>query len=283
MKKAFFIPVILIVLLSLACSLGGYSISSDKDNGEAPAATDEPLVQPVEENQAIPTTEPSPTSAPQEPTEKPTVAPPTLAPSGPVYFREEFDGSSDSWIFEYITGNTQEQCIGPSFEAGRLSWSCRAGEETGVKVYNLDYNYSDVVVQAEVENFASNSARMALLCRVSEKGWYEFRFSANGIFEVYRFDWSLKDAGQTPYVFIGNGATALIIPGKTTNTVAMDCSGKNFRFYANGSEIELKLTPTQRDEFTRLESGGVGLGFMVASDSPGPVDVGFNWFETRAP
>jgi hypothetical protein len=279
MKRNLVFPILIIVLVTLACDIGGSATDTP-----VPTPTSAQLVAPTNTVQSIPTVEPSQTSPPPTATsEVPTAEPvPTDPPAGPVYFREEFD-SDINWTFEYITGNTQDQCEGPELRDGGLWWSCRAGEETHLKIYNEQYTYDEVVVQAEIENFGTNTNWLALLCRVSDEGFYEFRFTSGGFWEMYRFDWSLKNTGKNPYVFIGSGVTTFTNPGKTVNTVAMVCAGDQFEFYANGSQIETNIPISVHDEFTLLTEGGVGIGFMVSPDAPTTVEATFNWFETLKP
>ncbi|MCJ7625760.1 MAG: hypothetical protein MUO76_19890, partial [Anaerolineaceae bacterium] len=263
----------------LACDIGSSPTATP-----VPSATSAQLVAPTDPPQTIPTAEPSATKPPPTATsEVPTAEPvPTDPPAGPVYFHEEFD-TDVNWTFEYITGNTQDQCEGPELRNGGLWWKCRAGEETDLKILNEQYSYQDVVVQAEIENFGTNTNWVSLLCRVSEDGFYEFRFTSGGFYQIFRFDYDLHHAGKTPYIFIGGGATNLMVPGKNANTVAMICAGDEFEFYANGKQIEVNIPLSIRKEYTRLTEGGVGIGYMVSPDAPATIETSFNWFETLKP
>ena len=281
MKRKMIIPILMLILVTLACDSNPLAASE-------PEATLTPtpiqLVDPTDTPQSIPTAKPTDTSPPPTPTsDEPTAEPvPTDTPSGPVYFREEFDNDIN-WTFEYITGNNQDQCVGPELKEGGLWWRCPSGQETHLKVYEEEHTYQDVVVQAEIENFGANANWVSLLCRVSDDGFYEFRFTSAGLYEIFRFDWSLKQAGKTPYVFIGGGATQFMNPGKDLNTVAMVCAGDYFEFYANGHQIDPSIPPTLRKEFTRITEGGVGIGFMVAPGVQTAVESSFLWFETLQP
>lgn len=171
----------------------------------------------------------------------------------------------------------------PFLVDGQLRWTCRSGEESQIRIYEEHHLYEDVAVKAEIENFGANTNWMALMCRVNEDGWIEFRFTASGLYEIYRFDSGLHDRGQNPYIYITNGATEHMKAGKATNVVAMICQDSEFKFYANGNLIELKVPPQSRDEYARQGAGGVGIGFQVVSDNASPVDIGVEWFETFAP
>lgn len=287
MKRSILILFIMLAFVSLACDLGGITSAI----GGKPSDTPEPT----------PNTLPSPTATARSliPTSKPTDSIPTLPPPPAVtseaaevtaepqsssdYFRDDFDTESPDWQYQYISGNTQEQCEGPSFVDGSVRWGCPNGEEAQVRITNETYDYEDVVVQVEVENFGNNNNAIALLCRVSNDGWYEFRITSGGLYSIYRYDWALKDAGQNPYVYITDGASVNIITGAKVNKLAMSCVGDRFEFYANDVKIKVNIPLSLRPEFEKLKSGGVGFGMGVNFNSPSPVDIAFNWFETLAP
>jgi hypothetical protein len=286
MKRAIVVSLLILALVSLACSIGGLV---------GGAATETP-VPPPQLPSATSTSRPlqaaaSPTrevisSTTEAPTQAPTQAQQQGQPTQPSttgYFRDEFDSDTGIWQYVTITGNSQEQCVGPSLIDGTVRWKCPTGEETQMRVYTTDYTYEDVVVQAEVENFGTNKNGISLLCRVSDAGWYEFRIASGGTYEIYRFDWALKNAGQNPYIYITNGASALLHTGAKTNSFAMDCSGSDFNFYINSSLVDVTIPNARKAEFQRYSSGGVGFGMMNFGDSPALADIAFNWFETLAP
>jgi hypothetical protein len=281
MKKSYLIPVLVLTLVTLACGFGDVSQMVGKSE-PTPTQTKPVLVDPTSPPQKIPTAEPSATIVVPTPTEEPEATEESDEPTEPTYFREEFDGSVD-WTYEYIYGNTKEQCENPGLVNGQLHWACRSGEETQIRMYEDVHNYEDVGIQVEIENFGSNTNWTALMCRVNENGWIEFRFSTSGLYEIYRFDASLRQQDKNPYVYIGNGATQFLKSGKVKNQVAMVCAGEEFTFYANGNQIKTNITTKGIKEFAILGSGGVGIGFQVMGDNPGPVDVGVEWFETFAP
>ena len=286
MKRSIVLPIVILALMTLACAVGDVTQAVGLSKATETTAPTErpPLQEPTSAPQQIPTAAPTNTSEPRPPTEEPTEAPPepTNTPTGPVYFREDFNNNIN-WSYEYITGNTQDQCVGPSVTEGQLRWACRSGEETQLKIYEGIQSYEDVVVQVQTENYASNTNWVVLMCRVNDQGWIEFRFTCGGLYEIYRFDRGLRNQGKNPYVYIANGVTAFTKPGKTNNTVAMVCSGDNFEYYANGNRIELVVPPQRREEYAIQGAGGVGIGFIVMGDNPGPVDVGIEWFETFEP
>jgi hypothetical protein len=281
MKKSYLIPVITLALVTLACGFGDVSQMVGLSEPTA-TSTQAVLIDPTSPPQQIPTAEPSATPDAQ-PTSEPTNSPASNeGPADPTYFHEDFDGNVN-WTFEYIYGNNQDQCGSPDLVDEQLHWTCRSGEETQIRLYEDVHTYEDVAVQIEIENYGSNTNWTALMCRVNELGWIEFRFSTSGLYEIYRFDSDLRQQDKNPYVYIGDGATQFLKPGKVVNEIAMVCAGEEFTFYANGNQIKTNILPKNLEEFSVLEAGGVGVGFQVMGDNPGPVDVGIEWFETFAP
>ena len=53
---------------------------------------------------------------------------------------------------------------------------------------NKKHTYKDVIVQAQVENSGQLDNAFSLVCRATEAGWYEFRISSNGYYELLRYD-----------------------------------------------------------------------------------------------
>jgi hypothetical protein len=284
MKRAIVISLLVLALVSLACDLGGLVGGAATETPVPPPQmpTSTSTARPLQA-QASPTREVIATEAPTQEQQQQQQQQPTQQQSTTGYFRDEFDSDTGLWQYITITGNTQEQCVGPSLIDGTVEWACPPGEETQMRIYTNNYDYEDVVVQAEIENFGSNKNGISLLCRVSDLGWYEFRVSSGGEYSVYRFDWALKNAGQNPYVYITNGATALLHTGANTNTFAMDCSGGDFGFYVNSSLVDVNIPNARKTEFQTYSSGGVGFGMMIYGDTPSTVDIAFNWFETLAP
>jgi hypothetical protein len=289
MKKQLVLLVTCLALVSFACIL---PFSSTASTQPPPTATVSQALAPTQSpapTQIEPTAEPTsiPTDTKKSLTDPTNVAAtelamPTATSSGVAYFRDDFDEES-GWTYEYITGNNKNQCEGPELRDSQLWWRCPSGEEVQVKVYKDDYTYTDVAVTAEFVNHSTNHNWTSLLCRVSDIGWYEFRFTSGGLYEIYRFDWNLRKAGENPYVFITNGTTLYMHTGLTTNKITMDCSGSQFQYYVNDQLLDVKIPDDVKSEFELISEGGVGVGFLSEMNNPGNVEVGFESFETSRP
>jgi hypothetical protein len=294
MKKRLFLLITCLAILSFACVLPlsdaestqavkTESVPQSSAYTQAPASTPmNPTAEPSATTQSSFNT--APTKAPLDPTDVASteLPAPTTTSAEPVFFRDDFD-QENGWTYEYITGNNKNQCEGPELKDSELWWRCPSGEEVQVKVYKDDFTYTDVAVTAELVNHSTNHNWSALLCRVSDIGWYEFRFTTGGLYEIYRFDWKLRNAGENPYIFLSSGTTVYMHTGFTSNKVSMVCSGSDFSFYVNDQLLDVKYLDQVKPEFKMIEQGGVGVGFLSETNNPGNVEVGFDSFETSRP
>jgi hypothetical protein len=273
-KKILLYPLAILVIVSLACEF---------TPGASPTATPTVVVSPSEA--PIPTAV-EPTAIP-EPTDLPTLeAPPADEKTTEQgNYHDEFSGTINNWNKMFITGNTQDNAQ-VLFQDGRLKVLLAPYEEAHLKLFETTHNYQDVIVSTEFENFGNNTNGIAVLCRVSKKGWYEFRISTSGLYSIQRYDQALKDAEQIPYVTIAEGGSSLIKPGLKKNKIAMSCVGSTFRFFINDVEIKkekLKIPPTKMEEFTKLTEGTTGLAVYAESRTASDVKIEFISFDAKMP
>jgi hypothetical protein len=290
MKRNRIAPFLLIVLVGLACNL---PVTASKPTAK-PTAAKTAAKPALTTTLALPT-RPGGTATPAA-TQKASVAPtrpaatvtlsasstpekpavtPTETASAPDFYTEEFDTAPlDNWKYVFVTGNEEDSTIDISNSRLKFVFPDR---ETYGYVYYQPYNYTDVYVEATIENFETNRNGVAVICRAGEKGWYEFRISTGGTYNVYRFDQKLKDQNQTPYIELASGATASIRAGKAKlNTFGLYCSGSQLRLYANGTEIRPQ---NKIIEDTNLSKGMVGIGVMSFVERP--VHVEFEKVDIR--
>jgi hypothetical protein len=267
MKKLYFIPLVVLLAVSLACS---YT--------EKAVPTAVPVIPPVDA-----TVPPAPEMPTEVPIEIPTVVegePPTPEPVT-TDFRDEFDYDdllANGWSYVWVTGNTQNDAEIQTLDS-RLVVKIEPREESVVKIFKEGPIFSDVIVQTEVENKGDTRNGASLLCRVNEKGFYEFRISSGGQFWIYRYDQKLKKDGKNPYVFIAEGGSQFIKAGTKKNTFSMACVGEDFKYFINNEELILKIPSALKEEYTRYPEGGVGIGAMSYREANQNVELQFDWFE----
>jgi hypothetical protein len=274
LKKVLLYPLAALVMVSLACQF---------TPGASPTATPTAVLSPSE---AVIPTAVEATAIP-EPTDLPTLeAPATDAKtSAEGNYHDEFSGTTDNWSKIFITGNTQDNAQ-VLFQNGRLHVELAPHEEAHLKMFETTHTYQDVIVSTEFENFGNNTNGVSVLCRVSKAGWYEFRVSTGGLYLIQRYDQSLKDAGQNPYITIVQGGSSFIKAGLKKNKIAMSCIGSPFRFFINDVEItkeKLKIPPTKLDEFNKFTEGTTGLGVYAESNTASSVKVEFISFDAKMP
>jgi hypothetical protein len=300
MKRLMIYSISFLVFISLACQFTPTA---------QPTATSEPTATPTKE--VLPTIE-QPTPLP-EPTSEPTAEPVTKPTSiknvtndqnstTSGNYHEEFDtdiNNINEFIEKYpnwknledpkfpfiLTGNNQHNAKFFT-QNGSLVVKLAGNEETHMKIFENDHNYKDVVVSTEFENLGASHNAVALLCRVNKMGWYEFQIGSDGFWHIYRYDTTLKADKKNPYIFIGEGASTDIITGYKKNTFALSCIGNQLKFYINDKEMKsdkMNIPQTKLEEFKKYPEGSTGLGIYTWHDTPGNVEVHFEYFDAKIP
>ena len=157
--------------------------------------------------------------------------------------------------------------------------------ETYAYTDRVDAVYGDVFVEAEFETFKGGPNGIAVICRGSNRGWYELRITTinssgrpyAGSYELYRYDYSLKEQGKNPYYNLLRNMPRInsvdVVNGYSYNTIGLICEGNQIRPFINGVE----QFPNKQQVFDDvLTEGTVGVGAM--SFGGGPVEIVFNSF-----
>ena len=196
---------------------------------------------------------------------------------GDVMFFDEFDYGDPNW-FVFTIRDTD---TGQVRDGGRYT-----SEFVGSKLFvvaDTDYTYvyviyggefyadpyANVVIDARVEKVGGpNRNNIALICRYSEDGWYEFAITSGGLWEAYRFD------SGSGYSLIGSGGSTAINLQFAINDLTLECIDNEFTLYANGVYVG-----EVRDN--RYREGNVGVS-VSSFDLPG-VEVEIDWFYVTWP
>jgi hypothetical protein len=269
MNKKILLLMSILLLISVACSFSGA-----KNNSE-PVVVIQTVV--VTEAAAVP----APTDPPavEEAVEVPTVEEPAAeeqTTSGNAYYTDSFDGDTSSWYTWVSAGDASRNYS--QTKPGTIVMSLPS-QETYAYFANEDYEYDDVYVEAEMAATVYGDNGLAVLCRISEDGWYEVRFHTTGqyagSFQMYRYDQILKDEGKNPYVNIMNGLervnTVNILNGNKTNIVGLRCVGENITPIINGVAQTLPKEVPIKDDY--LTSGQIGVGAMSFSNGKVEVEI----------
>ncbi len=200
--------------------------------------------------------------------------------SDDLILRDEFDEDiNNNWGMKIVSG-LENQLIW-SQTNGKFRLEIQPPNDTNYAFFRKDTSYSDVIVQAEVENYGQLDNAFSLMCRATEAGWYELRISSQGYYELLRYDQYLADEGKNAYTnFVESriGST-LIKSGEEVNVFALSCEGNQLKVFINGEQVYFDKRPLTIEDTTYTE-GTIGFGALSYGKE---VDVTFNYIETLKP
>jgi len=250
-------------MLLSACG-NGEDVSTDTALQEAQLAATQVALEATQaalENPPSPTDAPPPTTAPvvDEPTDAP---PPTAAPvveeaadeagdetgaEAPIYYLEDFDTESIGlWTYYVAQGNEENLTI--YSENSHLVFEINENNLWSYFTYD-PYYYTDVRLFMEVESLVTRNYDNSLVCRVSDRGWYEVAISNNGLYQIAKYD-AIDDV----FLNLFNGGSTNINTGKATNEYDMICQGNSIGAIINGV-----LEHVVEDDFHKEGQVGVGI------------------------
>lgn len=184
----------------------------------------------------------------------------------PAFYVEEWDEPNPSWTYFLTNGNDSEWDL--YTQGGALVFDMQ-GETIWAYFTYDEWYYDDIRIDAEVRNVGANNNNVSLICRETERGWYEFNIANNGLYWILRFD-----SADNEYTQLYNGGSEEIRVGKDTNLYTAICEGTRLTLGVNGIEVR-----TVNDS-TFVEGRA---GISVASFDILPVIVEFNWVELSLP
>jgi len=256
----FIFVTMLVLVVGLACGIDlGTSTTEPPQPAVQPTQQQEPTQLPTRQPTAVPPTDIPPTA---------TVAPPSQ------YFTEEFDDGQTNWSVYYMPPDTTISTtpmsnVKVNFEIGFLQFVITDTFIGAFAVYD-PYDYSDVRIDAHVENYGRVSNDFALICRYTEKGWYEFNIKNDGYYYLNYIE--IRADGRSYVDTIYLGATTLV--DRDANDYGLVCQGDKFSMYVNGEKI-------QETSDRNLSDGKVGVeGFSLRVV---PVDLHVDWVKISQP
>lgn len=277
MKKSLFLPLafltVFIFIVSAACNLpfGGDESATVEPQIIVVTATPEKVnnivtAEPTTDDSDTATEESSSNDDSDEATEDS-----SSYDDAQAFYVEEFDGDLSNFtydIFNFGSGSTEDATI--DADDGAIKFVNNA-DNLYTYIYYEPYTYSDVRIDIEAENLATNNNSITLFCRYDEDlGWYEYNIDNDGEWTLYYFDYVVAQ----DYVQLYNGGSTAIRMGRDINTYTMICQGREMSLYINGKF-------THSFEHKDLKEGQVGFG--VSSYENYPVKVNVNWLEISEP
>ena len=183
-------------------------------------------------------------------------------------YRTNFD-DFQAW-FTYKISDNLEDAYNLRAMPGELNISMN---ETNGSVYSLfgrESNIADINLQASFETLPdSNRNSIDLICRASNRGWYEFGLDSGGLWSIRKFDHSINE-----YFELSKGGSLSINMQAAENTMQANCSGGDFSLWINGEMIA-------QVEDTQFKQGYFGIG--VTTFDKGYAHVMFKSFQAVTP
>ena len=115
-----------------------------------------------------------------------------------------------------------------------------------------DFTYTDVKMETTASNRGVNDNNVSLICRYTDRGWYEFNIANSGLYWIYAYD-SIGAVAKGYNQLYAGGSTA-IKPGQDTNIYTATCKGNKLSLSINGVDIR-----TITDNQFRFDQGKIGL------------------------
>ena len=197
-----------------------------------------------------------------------------------IYYRDELEEDPNKdWGLRVISGLEKQLVL--SQMSGKLRLRTLPPNDVNIIFFNKNNDYEDVIVQAEVENFGPIDNAYSLICRANEHGWYEFRISSSGYYELLRFDQYKKDEGKNAYTNLVEKRlnSTFIKAGLDKNVFSLSCVGSTISAFINGEQLYFEKRPLAIEDDTYRE-GTIGFGILGYGES---LDMTFNWVEAVKP
>jgi hypothetical protein len=275
--KHFIVLFAVLFAVQIACLTGG---GNEVSNNDAPdyAAT-EAALQSTQAALDAQAEKPEPTDAP-EPTdtsEPPPPADPTTPPetysSGDIIYFTDFDGPED-WEDGWIHFSVPDADYSAYKDNGVMYVEV---PETYTTVYLFqdelffEREFADVYVEAGFENLSThNINQIGIMCRGTDKGWYEFNILSGGLWYIYRYN---ADNGR--YTLLKDGGIPNLVYD-APHTVGAYCIGNELTIYFDGEPLRNgTITDSQ------FRDGQVGLSVFAGDWAD--VIVEFDYFGVQLP
>jgi len=275
MKRTLLIPLIVLVLATMACSIGKAATPN-----AAPAQPTKTVVEAEKATQPPAPAEPTDTEeaaepqAPVEPTDTEEAAAPTETASGPETFTDSFNQANDSWSDPVVVtsqASGREPFIKVTTGDGTLRFAL-SDKETYVYKFFLDELEDATTVEADFQNKGAVNTGIAIVCKANDDytSWYEVRVSAADYnYYFYQYDKKRKEVeGKNPYVQLDKGHMKVdeYFAAKP-NHIVFTCTDNGLALDVNNGKKTASYTLDNP-----LEGTIFGLGVMSADVIPTTVD-----------
>ena len=172
--------------------------------------------------------------------------------------------------FTYEISDYLDNTYSKDANEGKLKFTLQKPNVGVYSLYGSGINVSDIDVQTSLETLTGSSRNSAVLvCRASNRGWYEFGLDSGGLWFIRKFDQAINE-----YIDLISGGSFSINLGEKENSMEASCIGRELELKINGELIG-------QTEDIQFKEGTFGLG--VQSFDVGNAFVSFRYFEASTP
>jgi hypothetical protein len=274
MKRALMIPLVVLVLASLACSLFTPKPSTPTEAPAVavqPTATTAPQVEAVQATEPPPAAEPTDTEAPAEELPTETSAPTDTA--APTSITDKFDRANSAWSDPVIVttqASGRDVWAKISSGDGKMRFAIE-DKETYIYKFYTGAPETATTIEVDYQNKGAVNAGIAFVCKANEDhtSWFEARVSASDSnYYFYQYDKKRKEVeGKNPYVVLGKGHMKIdeFFPTKP-NHIIFTCDPDQLSIDVNGKKKGSQSIDVQ------LDGTLFGVGVMSADVIPATID-----------
>jgi len=266
--------VIALMIVSLSCGILSGGEETEESKKETDIALGIQQTMDAREQDPAPTLPVDPPTQPPSPTVETQPEPtavleesasgqinPNASQPGDIYYSESFEIMEGWWVFP-MRGD--ENGFGYELFDGRLRAEIVSQDTWVYYIFEGGGNFQDVRIDITVENRASNTNFVGIICRFSDRGWYEANILNTGEYFVY-YGGSSGLEGT-----MHKGASTLIKTGRSVNSYALTCMQEQLMVEING--IEVVAIPLKTGDFRFQDDGQVGLSVSTSYAIPVVVD-----------
>jgi hypothetical protein len=175
----------------------------------------------------------------------------------------------EAW-FTYEISDYIEDTYTQTAKPGELNFSLKEPNVAVYSIYSRESKIVDIELDVDFETLPGSGRNSTLLiCRASDRGWYEFGLNSGGLWFIRKYDHAIND-----YVELGSGGSYNINLGAAANSMQASCIGRELTFWINGELIG----QTEDIQFTE---GIFGVG--VKTFEQGNALVSINSFRATTP
>ena len=198
-----------------------------------------------------------------------------------VAFRDDLDQDvSADWGLKVVSGLQEQLLLTQNNGQVRIELLQNPNDANFLFI-NRDKTYEDVVVQAEFEYRNTTDTFVAVVCRVTDEGWYELRVNNAGHFQLLKFSQYLADQGKNAHETLSGQVSRATSfkTGKEPNVISLSCVGNQISAFINGEQLIKDRVPlvVEDDSFS---SGSIGFGISATGST---TDIIVDWVEAIKP